>query len=44
LQADAVDAPESPVWLNRLSIEDAVKAGASKYMDIYGSSIPKNDK
>lgn len=44
LQADAVDAPENPVWLNRLSIEDAVRAGAGKYMSIYGSSVPKNDE
>ena len=43
LQAGTVDSPESPVWLNRLSIDDAVKAGSTKFEGKYGSSVPLSE-
>ncbi|MCP4700054.1 MAG: hypothetical protein GY862_24855 [Gammaproteobacteria bacterium] len=40
LQAGAMKSPAGPVWLNRLSVDDAIKAGATKYLDKYGSAMP----
>ena len=40
LRAGALDVPESPSWLHRLSIEDAVKAGSTMYSG-RGSSTPE---
>ena len=38
LQADDLKTEESPVWLHRLSIDDAIKAGSSAYLGKYGAS------
>jgi len=41
LQGTDVAAPKTNVWLHQLSVDDAVKAGSSKYLKKYGSSLPK---
>ena len=38
LQAGTVDVPQSPAWLPRLSVDDAIKAGTHQYLDQYGAS------
>lgn len=38
LQAGTVDMPNSPVWLPRLSIDDAINAGSQPHLESYGSS------
>lgn len=40
LLGENLDVPQSPAWLNRLTIEDAVKAGTSPYSG-KGCSLPK---
>ena len=40
LQAGTVDGPTSPVWLPRMSINDAIQAGAKQYMNDKGCKIP----
>ncbi len=40
LQAGSVKWPQTPVFLNRISIEDAIAAGSSKYNGKYGCSKP----
>lgn len=40
LQAGSVKWPQTPVFLNRISIEDAIAAGSSKYKGTYGCSKP----
>ena len=40
LQAGSVKWPQTPVFLNRISIEDAIAAGAKKYKGKYGCSMP----
>ena len=40
LIADDLQVPESPAWLNRISVDDAVKAGSEPY-NAKGSSTPK---
>jgi len=39
-RAGKVDFPTSPVWLPRLSVDDAVKAGSKQYHGV-GSKMPK---
>lgn len=39
LQAGDVKGVDSPVWLNRIALEDALKAGAEHYAEQYGSSM-----
>jgi hypothetical protein len=39
LQAGSVNTPSSPVLLNRISIDDAIKAGSEFYGGKYGSSM-----
>lgn len=41
LQAGDVEAPSSPVWLNRLSVDDAVEVGSKAFGDNIGASMPK---
>jgi len=41
LRAGKVKSASSPVWLHRLSIDDAVKAGENKYKTKYGCSKVK---
>ncbi len=41
LQAGSVKWPQTPVFLNRISIEDAVAAGSKKYKGQYGCSKPE---
>ncbi len=41
LQAGTVAAIETPVWLHRLSIDDAIAAGSAQYLGQYGSSLPQ---
>ena len=40
LQAGTVDGPTSPVWLHRLSIDDAINAGAKQYDGNKGCTMP----
>ncbi len=40
LQAGSVKWPQTPVYLNRISIEDALAAGSAKYKGQYGCSKP----
>ena len=40
LQTGTIEAPSSPVWLPRLSVDNAVKIGAKKYKGKYGCSMP----
>ncbi len=40
LQAGTVDGPGSPVWLHRISIDDAIAAGQGRYGGKYGSAKP----
>ena len=40
LQADDLNV-DSPVWLPLMKVEDAIKAGTSKYEGKYGCSLPK---
>lgn len=39
LQAGTVKGVDSPVWLNRISLDDALKTGAEHYLEQYGSSL-----
>lgn len=41
VRAGTVEGPAVSVWLNRLSIDDAVAAGAKKYLEKFGSSTPQ---
>lgn len=41
LQAGTVASVEGDVWLNELSVDDAIKAAARPYEGKYGSSTPK---
>lgn len=41
VQGTDVAAPKTNVWLHQLSVDDAVKAGSTKYLGKYGSSLPK---
>jgi hypothetical protein len=40
LQAGDVKWPETPVFLNAISVEDAIAAGSNKYKEKYGCSKP----
>jgi len=40
-KAGAVKWPKTPVYLNRISVDDAVAAGAKRYFGKYGCSRPK---
>jgi len=40
LQAGSVKWPQTPVFLNRISIEDAIAAGSAKYKGQFGCSKP----
>ena len=40
LQAGTVEGPEIAVWLNRMSIDDALQAGGEKYLGTYGCQNP----
>ena len=40
LQAGSVKWPQTPVYLNRISIDDAIAAGAKKYKSQYGCQKP----
>ncbi len=44
LQAGTVKGQESPVWLHRMTIDDAIAAGSKKYGGKYGSSMPQVNK
>lgn len=40
LQAGSVKWPQTPVYLNRISMDDAIAAGSAKYLGKYGCSKP----
>ncbi|MGI9517589.1 MAG: hypothetical protein ACR2NP_11105 [Pirellulaceae bacterium] len=40
LQAGTIDGPDGGVWLCRLSIEDAINAGSSPYLEKFGCRRP----
>ena len=40
LRAGHVDGPSSPVWLNRLSLTDAIRVASQKHNGRYGSGVP----
>lgn len=40
-QAGAIKWPKSPVYINRISVDDAIKAASTKYLGKHGSSKPK---
>ncbi|MEM7387316.1 MAG: hypothetical protein AAF514_20450, partial [Verrucomicrobiota bacterium] len=41
LQAGTVDRPESPVWLPRIGLDDAISAGTNHYLGDKGSTLPE---
>ena len=41
LQAGAIKGVEGDVWLNRISIDDAIKAATASYKAKVGASTPK---
>jgi hypothetical protein len=44
LQAGTVAGPETSVWLNRISIDDALNTGRETYHEMYGCSLPRESR
>lgn len=40
LQAGSVKWPDAEVYINRISVDDAIKAGSARYKGKYGASMP----
>ena len=43
VQAGVVDGPAVEVWLNRISVENAINVGSSQYLKTYGCEMPATE-